>query len=96
MATWSIAIGYLVFITAIIFATYYYFKYKKIFLIVLIASLATYVFSVFYAWDVFQPDRNIILIMLIISTVIMVFLAKYFSQFKLKPSKAHTSLKEKD
>ncbi len=93
-ADWSIAVGIITFIISIIFAAIYYLRYKKIFLIVLIASIATYVFGVFYTWDVFEPGKNIILVMLLVSTIIMVFLGKYFAKFELKPSKPHTSFKE--
>lgn len=95
-ADWSIGVGVLVFIIAIVFAAYYFFKYKKVFLVVFIASIATYVFSVFYTWDVFELNKNWILAILAFSTVVMFFLGKYFSKLDLKPSRMHTSLKEKD
>lgn len=95
-ADWSIVVGVLTFIVAIIFAAIYYFKYKKIFLISYIASIATYVFAVFYTWDIFEPNRNWILFMLVVSVVIMIFLGRHFSKFDLKPSKLHTALKEKE
>lgn len=94
-ADWSIAVGVFVFIIALVAAIIFYLRYKKISLIVFVASIATYVFSVFYTWDVFDPHRNIILIMLAFSAVLMMALAKYFKNFKLKPAKVHTSLKEK-
>ena len=94
-ADWSIAVGILTFIVAIIFATIYYFKYKKLFLIVFIASIATYVFAVFYTWDVFELNKNWILAILMMSTVIMIFLGNYISKFDLSHAKMHTSLKEK-
>ena len=53
-ADWSIAVGVLVFIVAIIFAAYYFLRYRKIFTVVFIASVATYIFAVFYTWDVFD------------------------------------------
>ena len=94
-ADWSIALGVLVFLVAIVFAIYYYFKYKKVFLIFFVASIATYVFSVFYTWDVFELNKNWVLLVLVVSTILMLFLGKYFSKMELKPSKVHTSLKEK-
>jgi len=95
-AQWSIAIGILIFIVALVFAAIYYYKYKKLSLVIFIASISTYIFSVFYTWDViFELNKNGILIMLLISTILMVFLGKYFSKFEIKPSKVHTSLKEK-
>lgn len=95
-ATWSIAIGILVFIIALIFASYYFLRYRKIFTVVFIASIATFVFAVFYTWDVFNLNKNMILVMLAISTIVMMFLGKYFSKYELKPAKMHTSLKEKN
>jgi len=94
-ADWSIAVGILVFIVAIIFAALYYYRYKKIFLIIFIASIATYIFAVMYTWDIYDPNRNMIMLMLLLSTILMVFLGKYFSKIELKLDKVHTSLKEK-
>lgn len=85
-ADWSIAVGVLVFIIAIIVASIYYFRYKKIFLISFIASISIFVFSVFYMIDVFDfTDKNIILAILAISTIIMFLVGRYFSGFKLEP-----------
>lgn len=94
-ADWSIPVGILIYLIALIFAIYYYYKYKKIFLIVFITSIATYGFSVFYAWDVFDLNKNYVLVILVISTILMIFLGKYFSKMELKPAKVHTSLKER-
>jgi len=94
-ADWSIAVGILVYLVAIILAVIYYFKYKKIFLIGFIASIATYVFAVFYTFDVYEPNKNYVLSILIISTIIMVFLGNYISKFDLVSAKVYTSLKEK-
>lgn len=94
-ADWSIALGIIVFIIAICFATYYYLKYKKLSLITFCLSIATYIFAVFYTWDVFELNKNWVLVMLLASTVVMVFLGKYFSKIKLNPARVHTSLKER-
>lgn len=94
-ADWSIAVGILTFIIAIILAVIYYFKYKKLFLIVFISSIATYVFAVFYTWDVFELKKNYVLAILVVSTLIMILLGNYISKFDLSPAKVHTSLKEK-
>ena len=95
-ADWSIALGILVFLIAIIFAAIYYFRYKKIYLVILISSIATYIFAVFYTWDVFELETNWILLMLVMSTIIMILLGRYFSNIGLVPDKAHTTLKEKE
>jgi len=95
-ADWSIVLGIITFIIAICFATYYYLKYKKISIVVFCLSIATYIFAVFYAWDVFELNKNWILLMLTISTIIMIFIGKYLSNMKFKPSKTHTSLKQKN
>jgi len=94
-ATWSVGVGILIFIVSIFIAVYYYMKYKKAFLVVFITSIATYVFSVFYAWDVYDPNKNWVMFMLLVSTILMVGIGKYFGNMKLKPAKLHTSLKEK-
>lgn len=94
-ADWSIAVGIMTFIVAIIIAAIYYWRFKKVFIVVFTASIATYIFAVFYTWDVFELSKNWVLLLLLVSTGIMIFLGKYFSQIELKPDKAHTSLKEK-
>ncbi len=94
-ANWSIAIGVLVYIIAIIIAAIYYWRFKKIFIVVFTASISTYIFAVFYTWDIFELSKNLVLILLLISTLLMVYLGKYFSKIDIKPSKIHTSLKEK-
>ena len=84
-ADWSIAVGIFVFIVAVIIATIYYLRYKKVFIVAFTASIATYVFAVFYTWDVFlEQSRNWVLLMLAISTLLMIYLGKYFSGVKLK------------
>lgn len=95
-ADWSIAVGVLVYLVAIIAAALYYYRYSKIYLIFHIAAISTYVFAVFYTWDVFELHKNYILLILIVSTILMILLGKYFGNFDLKPTKPHTSLKEKE
>lgn len=94
-ADWSIAVGVLTFIVAIIIAAVYYWRFKKVFLIAFTSSIATYIFAVFYTWDVFELSKNWVLLLLLISTGLMVLLGKYFSKINLKPDKVHTSLKER-
>ncbi len=94
IADWSIAVGILVFIVAVVIAAIYYWRFKKIFIVVLTASIATYIFAVFYTWDVFELKKNSVLAMLVVSTIVMIFLGKYFSKIQLKNDKPHTSLKE--
>ena len=93
-AGWSIALGIVIFIIGIIVSMIYYFAYKKLFLISYIASISTYIFSVFYMLDVYNLNKNYVLLILFLSSILMIFLGKYFSKFKLKKDKLHTSLKE--
>lgn len=95
-ADWSIGVGVLVYIIAIVFAAIFYFRYKKVYLIAFTASIATYIFAVFYTWDVFDLEKNFVLGLLIISTVLMIIVGKYFSKIKIKIDKPHTSLKERE
>lgn len=82
-ADWSIIIGVLVFIIAIIFAIISYVKHKKIYQILYILSVSTYIFAIFYTWDIFELTKNLVLIMLLISTILMLSVAKYFSYTKV-------------
>lgn len=95
-ADWSIAVSILVFLIAIVIAAIYYYRYRKFYLVLYIASVATYISSIFYTWDVFELNKNAVLVMLLVSTIVMWFLGGHFSKMNLKPSKVHTSLKEKN
>jgi hypothetical protein len=79
-AGWSIGVGVLIFIIAICFAVYFYLKYKKVSQTVFIASISTYIFAVFYAMDVFKLSKNGVLGLLVISTILMMVVGKYFSK----------------
>ena len=92
---WSAPVGVLILLIALVIAAIYYFRYKKIYLITFVASLSTYVFSIFFIWDVFELNKNLVLLILAISTLIMILIGKYFSNIKIEISKPHTSLKEK-
>lgn len=94
-ADWSIAVGIIVYFVAIIIAAIYYYRYKKLYLISHITAVSTYIFAVFYTWDVFELSKDLVLLMLVFSTGLMILLGKYFGNFKLKKDKVHTSLKEK-
>lgn len=83
-AGWSIFTGVIVYIIGLIFAIVYYNRYEKVYLVTFVASICTYIFSVFYLWDVFILDKNMVLLLLFISTIIMMFLGKYFSKLDLK------------
>lgn len=95
-AEWSIALGVVIYLIAIIAAAVYYYRFKKIYLIFHITALATYIFSVFYTWDVFDLGNNQVLGLLFLSTIVMIFLGRYFKNFDIKVDKPHTSLKEKN
>lgn len=82
-ADWSIAVGILTYIIALVFATIFYIKQKKISTILLIASIATYIFAIFYTWDIYEPEKNIVITMLAISAIIMLLIGKYFKQISL-------------
>ncbi|MCH8519590.1 MAG: hypothetical protein LAT82_02445 [Nanoarchaeota archaeon] len=77
-AEWSIAVGFLVYFIAIIFAIVFYVIYRKFSLILYTASISTLIFSIFYAIDVFDFSRNLIMLTLVISTIAFFALGKYF------------------
>lgn len=83
-ADWSIPLGVLIFIIAIIIATIYYIRYKKFSHVLYVVSIATYTFSVFYTLDVFELNRNWILGILVFSTLLMFWLANYFKKIESK------------
>lgn len=94
-ADWSIALGVLLFIIAIIAAVLYYLRYKKWFLISYVAALTVFIFSIFYTWDVLELRGIQVMVLLAISAVIMIYLGKHFTGISLVEDKVHTSLKEK-
>ncbi|MFW5705140.1 MAG: hypothetical protein ACOCXG_04840 [Nanoarchaeota archaeon] len=89
-ADWSIAVGVLVYFIAIIIAIILFLRYKKWSLVVYTASLATYTFAIFYTWDVFELEKNAVLIMLVVSTVLMMLVGRYFSKVKIAPAQTHS------
>lgn len=92
----SALMGILISIVALIISAIYYQRYKKVYLIVFILSISIYLYAVFYTWTIFENHNNLIMLMLIVSAILMIFLGNYFSKFKLKKDKMHTSLKEKE
>ena len=94
-AEWSIPLGFLIYLAAIIIAIIYYLRFKKWSLVMYIASIATYAFSLFYAWDVFELSKNWVLMLLVFSAILMFAVAHYFKGISLDRAKPHTSLKER-
>jgi uncharacterized membrane protein len=95
-AEWSLFVGILIFVIAIVLAITLYLRYKKISQIVFLTSISTYIFAVFYTWDVFDLNKNWVIGLLFFSTILMLALGKYFSSSEFKKDKVHTSLKEKN
>jgi drug/metabolite transporter (DMT)-like permease len=89
-ADWSIAVGVLTFIVALIFAVYFYLTYKKMSLVIFTASIATYIFAVFYTWDVFELNKNWVLAILGVSAILMILVGTYFSKVDYKKTKSST------
>ena len=79
-ADWSIAAGIVIFLIAIVCAIVFYVMNRKIHQTVFIASIATYIFAVFYAMDVFELSKNGILGLLVLSTILMMGVGKYFGK----------------
>ncbi len=95
-ADWSLALGVLIFIIAIIAAIIYYLRYKKWFIISYVASFSVLIFSIFYTWDVLSLEGLGVILLLGASAVIMIVLGKHFSGISFEEDKVHTSLKEKE
>lgn len=83
-ATWSIALGILIFAIAGIVAIYFYTKERLLSYLFFIASIATYIFAVFYTWDVFELENESVLLILAVSVLLMFFLGHYFSKVSFK------------
>lgn len=94
-ADWSIALGILIFIIAIVAAIIFYVTYRKVSLVFFVAAIATYIFSVFYTWDVYALSKNLVLALLVISTLLMIGLGKYFSSVDMLGNKKVNSRKKK-
>lgn len=83
IATWSIPIGILILIIAIFFAIYYYIKFKKIFLVLIIFSISSFIYGIFYVWDVFSLKRNLVIILLLGSATSLFGIGQYLSSIEL-------------
>lgn len=94
-ADWSIALGVVIFLIGIVAAIIYYLRYKKWFIILYVAALAVFIFSIFYTWDVLELKGFGVMLLLALSAGVMIFLGKHFSKVTLEEDKVHTSLKEK-
>lgn len=86
-ATWSIAIGILIFIIALIVGIKYFLDYRKFSVIFLTAGIATFLFGIAYAWDIFDFNRVIILSVLVLSTLLMFGLGVYFKSVNFEKAK---------
>lgn len=94
-ADWSIAVGFLVYFIALIVAIIYYVSFRKFSLVLYVASISTFIFSIFYAMDVFEFNRHMILLTLVISTVVFYGLGKYFKNVTYSREE-HVSLEQSD
>mgnify|MGYP006272084335 CR=1 FL=1 len=77
-ADWSIGVGILIFIIALVVGIKYFISFRKFSVLFLTAGIATFLFGIFYSWDIFQFERNVILAVLIVATLIMFVLGLYF------------------
>lgn len=92
-ADWSIAVGFLVYFIALIVAVIYYVSYRKFSLVLYVASISTLIFSIFYAIDVFDFSRHLIMLTLIISTAVFFMLGKYFKNITYE-SQSHLGIEQ--
>ena len=92
-ADWSIAIGVLVYTLALVVAVLYYATFRKLSLVLYVASVSTLIFSICYMIDVFDFSRHLIMITLTLSTVIFFALGKYFKGITYT-SKSHLGLEQ--
>ena len=86
-ADWSIVIGILIMLIAIVVAIILYLTKNKFSNVFLIASIATYLFGIAYVFDVYDTTKNWNLIILLSSTIIMFFLGYYISKMKKNEKK---------
>jgi hypothetical protein len=94
-ADWSLAWGVLISVIATVASVLYYLRYKKWFLVSYIASISMFIFSIFYTWDILELKGIAVIVLLLLSTIIMIFLGKHFSGITLEEDKPQTSLPEK-
>ena len=92
-ADWSIAVGFLVYFIALIIAVIYYVSYRRFSLVLYVASISTLIFSIFYAIDVFDFSRHLILLTLVASTAVFFALGKYFKDISYEKEE-HLGIKQ--
>ncbi|MFP4401755.1 MAG: hypothetical protein ACLFPL_00845 [Candidatus Nanoarchaeia archaeon] len=83
----SIALGFFVYFVALIVAIIFYVLYRKYSLVVYVASISTLIFSIFYTIDVYNFNRDLILLTLVFSTVAFFVLGRYFKGIEYKRKK---------
>ena len=77
-ATWSIGVGFLVYFIAVIVSIIWFVLYRKLSIVMYTISITTLIFSIFYMIDVFDFNRHLVLLTLVLSTIIFYVLGKYF------------------
>jgi len=82
--TWAIPIGILLFLEATFLILYLFEKYKKVSYVLYTLGLNLYVFSIFYTWNTYENNKNLILIMLVLSSLILFVLGKLIFKPKTK------------
>jgi len=74
MATWSIAVGIFLAIMAVIAGIISYFLNRKYYPIAFITGIGLYIFSVFYTWDIYSLDKNKVMLLLFLSTIVIILI----------------------
>lgn len=82
MAEWSLALGILLIVVGIILSIIFLALYRKYYIISFICGIGLYIFSVAYAWDLYDLSKNKVMILLLLSTVVLGLLGKYISSRK--------------
>lgn len=95
-ATWSIGVGIFIYFIATIVAIVWFVLYRKLSIILYTASITTLIFSIFYMIDVFDFNRHLVLLTLVLSTIIFFILGKYFKNItyeRVKPNSESLKVK---
>ncbi len=87
-ADWSLVVGILEFIVALIISVVIYAVKRKFYLIMYLISAAVYIFTICFAIDVFDLSKNWILLLLALSSVLMMLIGWYIAKEAQKHKKS--------
>lgn len=93
-ADWSIAIGVILIVIGLVASIIIFSLNRKYYPVLFLIGLEIYVFSVFYAWDLYELQKNQIMLLLVLSTLLLGFLGYNLSKRSKNKDNISKSIKK--